>query len=459
VELLVAGVVLIVGLVAIGSFLNSAVGAVLNSDVRTLMQQVASQEVENIRGLPYGDIGTTSGNPQGLLLAEETKTVKGLQFLIAREVSFITDPSYTTGGPYPANYRRVTVRVSQVGNTKLQPVELMTNVAGGAAGGSLDIKVTDLTGTNPVQDALIVVTNTHLSPNVNIDDPAIRTDTQGHLLIPGLEPDPTTSYNVFASKSGYNSDARLGLVVNDGIPYTVVQLYCQLLSNLVVNLSYANGQPAAGLQLQVASPLAPVLPLTGWLNPNPQVLTTDEFGSVSLSNIRYSTDAAPYIINMITSLNPLLWGRTPDPTTCVLPAGANPYIVNWILPPTTTTSTASTTTTTGATTTTTGATTTTVATTTTTASTTTTRLASLTVRVVELDDHGRQQPLNKAYVTLDGEELYTGKNYNDVVFSNHLPGTFNIQVTRSNYRDYSGTVTLDGPTSLTVVLTLDHEGH
>ena len=414
--------------------MSSTIGALLNSDVRTLMQQVASTEIENIRGLPYDDVGTKTGDPQGVLDATVTTTVKGVNFYITREVRFITDPSYVSGGPYPANYRRVTVRVSQVNNAKLKPVELTTNVAGGAAGGSLDVKVSDLAG-NPVPDVLVVVTNSHLSPNVNIDDPAIRTDSQGHILIPGLTPDATTSYNVIANKSGYNSDAKLGLVVNDGLPYTVVQLYCQLLSNLVVHVYYADGTPASGLQLRVASPSAPMVPLTGWLNPNPQVFTTDATGTVVLPSIRYSTDSAPYIINMISPLNPLLWGKTPDPTTCVLQAGAN-QTINWTLPPTTTTTTVPPTTTTTA-----GGT------------TTTTRLATLTVHVVELDDSGNQRTVTNASVTFDGVTLSTGSTYHDVVFSNHRLGTFNIQVAESYHQTYSAMYNLTGSTTLTVVLT------
>ena len=57
----------------------------------------------------------------------------GLTLVVTREVVYIEDASYS--GPYPANYRRVTVRVAVAGNSRVGPVEVTTNVAGGAAGG------------------------------------------------------------------------------------------------------------------------------------------------------------------------------------------------------------------------------------------------------------------------------------------------------------------------------------
>jgi hypothetical protein len=260
-----------------------------------------------------------------------------------------------------------------------------------------------------------VVKNTHLSPNINIDDPAIRTDVQGHLLIPGLKPDATTSYSVVANKSGYNSDAKIGLVVNDGLPYTVVQLYCQPLSNLLIRVYDSLGQPAQGIQLRVTGPVAPFLPLNGWLNPNPQVFTTGADGSVIIPYIRYSTDVDKYNIEMISPGYPSL-----DPTTCVLNPGIT-QTINWTLPALTTTTTLGPTTTT------------TLAPTT-----TTTQLVNLVVRVRRSSNNNS---ISNATVVFRGQTQLTDSN-GYAYFYNQETGPGALRVDKTNYASFSGTISL-----------------
>ena len=182
-----------------------------------------------------------------MLLADEDRTVSNLPIHVHRDVVFWTDPTYD--GPYPANYRRVTVTVSLVGDTSAAPVELTSNVAGGAEGGSLDITVTDTHG-NPVPNARITITNSNLVPNVNINSSALLTNSEGRLLVPGLKPDASGGYFVSASKSGYNTDrSDVGVVVNDGRPYSVVHLIIDELSNMVVHVVGSDGVEVAGLNL------------------------------------------------------------------------------------------------------------------------------------------------------------------------------------------------------------------
>ncbi len=284
-EVLVAGFVLVVGLIFIAQFFASAIGSVSDSETRSLIHQVASQEIEKARALDYADVGTVDGHPAGMLVASETVTVEGVSLLITREVIFVEDPSYS--GPYPANYRRVTIRVQVDGDTRLGPVELATLVAGGAAGGSLDITVVDSRG-EPVPDALITVRNDHLVPNVLINSSAIRTDSSGHLLIPGLTPDATTSYYVEVNKAGYNSDwTDPMVVVNEGLPYTVVQFTIDQVSTLNVHVVDETGAAVPGASMTVTGPRE-------FGVPHPYV--TDDAGLVSITDIGFSTSGNPYVI-------------------------------------------------------------------------------------------------------------------------------------------------------------------
>ena len=337
VEILVGGVVLVVGLIAISQFFTSAAARVVESDIRTVLHQVANQEIESIRAMDYQDVGTTDGHPLGTLAPVEDRVVGNETVHIKREVLYWTDTSYEEGGPYPANYRRVTVTVSAVGRAGVDPVEMTTNVAGGIDGGSLDITVTNVAG-EPVENAQIAVTNTHLIPNVNISSSAIKTNGDGHILIPGLEPDSTNSYVVTASKTGYSTDyTDPGVVVVDGLPYTVVHLIIDELSAMEIHVVDDDGNDVAGCEVHVTGP--------GNGTPSTDETIYPGLGGYSLTNLRYSTTEHPYLLTLAAGAG------YPEQTVSVVLAPGTTQRVDIVLgAETTTTTTSSTSTTTTSTT-------------------------------------------------------------------------------------------------------------
>jgi len=326
VEVLIAGLVMVVGLIFIAQLFTSSAARVLASDTRSLMHQIATQEIETIRALQYVHVGTVGGQPSGALIPEETKTVEGRPFRIVREVTYIQDSSYS--GPFPANYRRATVKVYLATSSALGPVEMSTNVAGGAQGGTLDITVSDLSGTG-VPAAQLTITDTVLVPNVLINASAIRTDNEGKLMVPGLTPDPGGGYNVRATKEGYNPAAlNQNVVVVNGTPFTVVQLIIDRLANMNIHVTDQIGAPLPGVALTV----------TGYTSVSPwtfsQTVTTDGTGTAVLQNIRYSNGLEPYFIELVTPHTPPLQlpsgVTTPeiDPTFLPLPAGKIPVLLD-----------------------------------------------------------------------------------------------------------------------------------
>jgi hypothetical protein len=425
IEVLVAGLVLVVGLVMMSQFFASAMGRVLDSDIRSVLHQVAAEEIEQIRGLPYDDVGTTTGHPQGTLLAEEERTIQNgtvnMAVLVYREIIYWTDPSYT--GPYPANYRRVTVIVSAVGQDHLAPVEMTTNVAGGAPGGTLDITVTDIGG-SPVPDALITVTNNNLIPHVNISGTAFRTDSQGRMIIPGLTPDATPGYFVSVSKSGYNTDSTdTGCVVQDGLPYTVVKLTIDRLATMVVRVVDTEGTAVEGLNLSIIGPEG--------FN---QTLVSSASGT-TFADIRYSTDLDPYVVRLLPGQ-----GYDEQSQSVILAPGSNREVL-FTVPvggPTTTTTTIPTTTTT-------------VTVPTSTTTTTLSGWGSLTVRVVRSDTGAA---LSGAWISLGGINGTTNEQ-GYYTFSRLEKRTYEMVVTRNHYHDYQGTVVVNGAVTTQVSLVRD----
>lgn len=427
IEVLVASLVLLVGLIMISQFFASAAGRVLESDIRSVLHQVATQEIETIRAMPYSDVGTEDGHPQGVLEPEEDRSVDDLLVHIHREVVFWTDPSYE--GPYPANYRRVTVTVSAPDHPKLAPVEMVTNVAGGAEGGTLDITVTNLRG-EPVQDAALRITNDNLVPRVDIHSSAIKTDQNGRLVVPGLTPDLTPSYVVEASKPGYNSASTEGLVVEDGLPFTVVHLIIDLLADLRIKVEDTGGNPVEGLQLEVLGP-------EGF---EESLVSASDW--VVISGIRYSTDTDPYLVRLLAGQ-----GYDPQDIEAVVEPGTTHDVVV-VVPeggPTTTTTTTeppSTTTTSS----------------TTTSSTTATTIYqnTLLVRVSALQWRWpwgwSERPLEGARVTLDTGASETTNSEGWVFFSDLEERVYGLTISKHFYRDYTDEVEVSGATELSVTL-------
>ena len=297
-EVLMAGLIMVVGVFALAGFFATSAGRVLDSNTRSLMTNVAQQELETVRSLQYQDVGTVGGDPSGTLLSTENRTVEGRPLVITRGVIYWQDPSYS--GPYPANYRRVTITVGLANQTRLQPVQLQTIVAGGATGGTINVTILNVAGAG-VPNAQLAITNTNLVPTVNINAPAVHTNSQGKLQVPGLTPDPSGGYKVSSSLTGYyTATLKTGVVVGLGQPFTSVTMTMDQVSTLVLHVQDQNGVARAGVSLTIKGWVSASDNTTWTFN---QTATTDSTGAVTLPNIRFSTNTEPYLVQA---------GSTPD---------------------------------------------------------------------------------------------------------------------------------------------------
>ncbi len=309
VEVLVAVVLLAACLGGLAQFFSSAMARNMDSQTRSQLHQIASADIEAIRALPYGEIGTVLGNPHGKIPDVDSEIFQGVStdipVTITREISFVTDPSYV--GDYPANYRRLTVTVESTDSPRIDPVVVSTFIGGGAEGGALDITVVNAAG-EPVPDAHLTITNDKLSPKVKIDSYATRTNTEGRLFLPGLREDKTFNYYVAAKKTGYNEAVTpTGFSVKKGKPFTTVTLTIDLLCDLTVQLTNYAGTPRPGIVLQLSGPLS--VPPWNYT----MTATTDKYGYASFTGLRYAT-----------SLEPCMLQTSPPNSNLSLPAGTRP---------------------------------------------------------------------------------------------------------------------------------------
>lgn len=444
IEVLVGSVVLVVGLVFIAQFFTSAMARVLDSDIRSVLHQVATKELESIRGLPYEDVGTVGGWPTGALEDVEYRDVENVTVQITRKIIFWSDDAYD--GPIPAaNYRRVTVSVEAgeldgadwTRRSGVDAVELTSNVAGGAEGATLLVHVLDMAGT-PVSGAKIKITNTHLIPHINIS--SYETNYQGDLLVPGLDPDSSGYYLVEASKLGYSSDSWSdGPLVESSLQEITLRI--DRLASMVVRLEDSDGDPVMGGYFTVTGP-------ESYVNSKDD-LQDEEW---RIDDLRFSESSDPYVVTLLADAEGQYESEAkevvllPDTTQEVV------FIVDAEEP---TTTTESTTTTTDPTTPTTEPT----STTTTSSSTTSTTLGLASLRVTVngwryVHGHGggwQYGPLQGASVSIGAGAPSTNKD-GIVFFGDLAPGDYTLTVHATQHWDYSATVSISGATDVTVNL-------
>jgi len=201
------GVFLIVIIFAgiVGAFV-AGMKILIQSKARATALFLANQRMEEIRNLPYKDVGTIGGIPQGEIPQTETRTVNGIEFTIKTTIIYIDDPfdGVAPDDPIPSDYKRAKVKVSwpaMIGGevsliSDISPKGIETT----EGGGTLLITVLNASG-EPVSQAEVRVKNDQVSPSI---DATYLTDDYGNLLLPGA-PTSTEAYQVWVTKSGYST--------------------------------------------------------------------------------------------------------------------------------------------------------------------------------------------------------------------------------------------------------------
>lgn len=168
---------------------------------------MAQATIEEIRNVPYDDVGTTTGVPVGFFPSEQSMKQNNVTYTILTDIRYVDD---IFDGQAPADtvntdYKKVRVEVTWEGQFLDKPVILITTIVpqgieSNVGGGTLWIEVYDSTGT-PIEDAHVAVTNGSTLPPISINS---FTDENGRYILPGA-PVATESYHVVVSKNGYSS--------------------------------------------------------------------------------------------------------------------------------------------------------------------------------------------------------------------------------------------------------------
>jgi prepilin-type N-terminal cleavage/methylation domain-containing protein len=171
---------------------------------------LANEQFEIMRNLPYSSVGEVSGIPNGVVDRVQNITRGGIGFVVTTTIRNIDLPfdgtlGSTTNDLSPADNKIVQVDVDCPTCKNFSTITLTTTVAPknletASTNGALFVKVFDANG-QPVSGANVHIVNTQFNPDIIIDD---VTDINGMLQIVDV-PTSTQAYAITVSKSGYSS--------------------------------------------------------------------------------------------------------------------------------------------------------------------------------------------------------------------------------------------------------------
>lgn len=241
-----------------------------NAKAKVAAVNLANEQIEIARNLPYSEVGIVGGWPPGKLPRERWATSTGFAFKIMTTVRNIDDPfDGTIGGDpndlSPADYKLVEVEVSCESQFchRLAPVILTTtvspkNLETSSGNGALFIRVFDASG-QPIPNVDIKVTNLKSTTTIIIED---KTNNDGMLQLVDIPPGEFT-YRVEVSKAGYSSartytKGELGLLnpINPDVTVlpgqlTQLSLMIDLLSKLTLQTVNHYCQPVGPFNLKL----------------------------------------------------------------------------------------------------------------------------------------------------------------------------------------------------------------
>jgi len=204
---------------------------------RTLAAQAAQSAIETIRALPYGSIGTVTGNPAGSVAASQPVSqfgIAGLDATVTTRISYMDDApstSYRTR----ADYKRVIVTVLRNADAKqlTQDVTFVAPPGGGAYAGQSEgiviAQVIDGALNTPLPGATVTLSG---GPTPQRTD---TTDASGSVVFPALLPTTPTldHYDVTVGATGYAtmredtppSGAARSAIVGGQTFQTIIRVY------------------------------------------------------------------------------------------------------------------------------------------------------------------------------------------------------------------------------------------
>lgn len=195
---------------ALFTLVSSSYSLVGFTSARITAKHLALEKVESIRNLPFDQVGTVGGIPDGSIEQVENTVINGLSYQISTSIIYVDDP-FDQLAPIdllPTDYKRARVEVSWEGlaASNKNPVTLLTDVVPRSVettegGGILSVLIFDANA-QPVDQAEVKIVATTSTPQIDL---TIETNENGIVILPGAPP-CINCYEITVTKLGYSSD-------------------------------------------------------------------------------------------------------------------------------------------------------------------------------------------------------------------------------------------------------------
>jgi len=301
IEVIVGVAVFAIIAVAFYVSINVIIDSVEVSRRRTVSTNLANEQMEILRNMPYSELGVINGNPAGDIPATQTKEIDGIEYVISTYISYFDDPydGLFPTDPYSADYKKARVEVCWTGTLACSsPTILISNfstnsIETGEGTGVMKINVRNK-DIEPVEAALVTIERE--SPAVYIQG---YTNSDGELFEPLLDPS-TNDYHVTVTKDGYSTDYTVPVSPEIPNPFnrdvsiiegdlTEVTLLIDELSSLTIQTrDINNNDPLPNIEFQmIGTDEDKILGNDSEGNPVykfDEVITTDENGVYTFDN-------------------------------------------------------------------------------------------------------------------------------------------------------------------------------
>ena len=344
IEVIVSVAIFTILSVSIYGVFTSIINGIVYYREKTTISSLADQYLEIVRNMPYSQIGTKEGNPNGPLADlpnANNIVVNAVNYQVYYAISYVDDPADGTilaGTDFsPNDYKQVKLYIKNVKTEKTN--SFLTNASpkgleGLASGGALYLSVFNAVG-QPVPGATIRITNTSVVPNINLT----RTvDANGNWIEVGL-PNSANSYRVVASKGNYSTDQTYPISSQNPNPtkpdatisngqVTQIGFFIDQKSDLVFKTLNQSCASMSGVGLVVRGSKIIGTPNVLKFDNN---YVSDSSGQISLNDIEWDTYAPE-----LTGSSYMIYGSSPIQQASILPGTSQNFSL--ILGPKTTNS-------------------------------------------------------------------------------------------------------------------------
>lgn len=301
---------------------------------KTILASLVANYLEIVRNMPYGQVGTVSGNPPGNLADFSnavTVKIEAFTYQIYYEVTYVDDPADGTillgTDSSPNDYKQVKMTILNA--TTGQTTNFLTSAVpkgleGLDSGGALLIKVFNAQG-QPVSGANIHIESPPAAPTMILDR---QSDPNGEWTEVGL-PALVNGYRIVVTKTGYSTGRTYPITVDNPNPInpdatvvsgqvTLVSFSIDLFANLTIKTLDKFCQPLSGIGVNVRGEK-----LIG-TNPNVYKFNqnfTSSAGQIPLNSIEWDT----YTPTLLTGQSYMIYGTSPIQKIDVLPGSTQTF--------------------------------------------------------------------------------------------------------------------------------------